>query len=358
MRPFGFIAFVSATYALSLVSRAAAQGTVSLTGVAHKIDSVPAVLQARYLWQSDRSLLCLSWDEQSQRFVLDRIDTDTGARLSLASKFQRYQSSLSGTSVISQTQLPTGQLRSALIHVPPQISLSPDRSWLLMQSSDLSFYTAVRINENSEVRYRANGPGSAYWTHVGHEWLETSQTRQSSTANLVLHDVDRPKFARQILNRRVGVKRPVIGISAEGCLVSSDTAGNGPVKSARLSLVGIFLGSPAIRSLTVMFPVACEVDTVEISVTGDRLAWVLDYYDVAALSKVLHRVVPATPMRGKRMTGIWVSRCDGSQMREIGSVLSMPNPLNDGIGNLAWEPAGTELSFTYNGAFYTVGVPR
>jgi hypothetical protein len=62
------------------------------------------------------------------------------------------------------------------------------------------------------------------------------------------------------------------------------------------------------------------------------------------------------PNRAPRHTlNLYVSRRDGTAMREVGRVAVSPRDRSRGV--LRWTPDGMRLSFVFEGALWTVPVP-
>ncbi len=77
----------------------------------------------------------------------------------------------------------------------------------------------------------------------------------------------------------------------------------------------------------------------------------------ASVARLLGHVFPHTETESDEKLGIWVSRLDGSAMREIGYVrVAAPadGSCPDDITYLQWLPDGKRLSFLYRGALWIV----
>lgn len=58
---------------------------------------------------------------------------------------------------------------------------------------------------------------------------------------------------------------------------------------------------------------------------------------------------------------IWVSRIDGTDLREVGGVRCMPGTAErefEGFGQIRWRPDGKALAYTYEKRLYSVGITR
>jgi hypothetical protein len=52
--------------------------------------------------------------------------------------------------------------------------------------------------------------------------------------------------------------------------------------------------------------------------------------------------------------GVWISRADGTEMRELGQVKAEYAPV--GLGGVTWCPDGKRLLLMYHNGLYTVPV--
>lgn len=114
------------------------------------------------------------------------------------------------------------------------------------------------------------------------------------------------------------------------------------------------------RTYTVSLPGNYYADTIALSPSGDRLAWKLYGHhrsSVSFLNGLLWHLFPNLAQSPQPVIGLWVSRLDGTGMHEVGE---MPVPRQDGwnlsLSDLSWTPDGKRLSFTYDGALWTVPI--
>ena len=78
--------------------------------------------------------------------------------------------------------------------------------------------------------------------------------------------------------------------------------------------------------------------------------WPLSILDSSFLKTVRQRMFPTESPIPEYKDAIWISRRDGSEMREVGRY--------DGktVSSIRWMPDGKHLSFLQNGDPYTVPV--
>jgi len=81
----------------------------------------------------------------------------------------------------------------------------------------------------------------------------------------------------------------------------------------------------------------------------------LRFETIPPLMGWLHRILPRIPATPRITEGLWVSRVDGTGMREIGHV----SGANDRcLEDIEWLPDGKHISFVYRGMLYTVPTER
>jgi hypothetical protein len=104
-------------------------------------------------------------------------------------------------------------------------------------------------------------------------------------------------------------------------------------------------------------PTGQEIEDVDISPNGDRIAMFCNETYVSPLLALLHRWLPRVPATPKPCLGLWVTRLDGSDAHEIGHV---PGPAYDEATGqtilylVHWLPGGKQIGFMYKDVAYTV----
>ena len=100
----------------------------------------------------------------------------------------------------------------------------------------------------------------------------------------------------------------------------------------------------------ITLPSGAEYQAMAVSRQGDRIAWQLGFTDKPAVPRWLCRLLPFLKRPESRRISLWVSRLDGSGMREVGSTpveSDLPGP--PFVGELRWLPSGKTLSFVTQG---------
>jgi hypothetical protein len=129
-----------------------------------------------------------------------------------------------------------------------------------------------------------------------------------------------------------------------------------PVRTTHIFELSPSRAAMSIREHTIDLPCAAKGVLPYFSPSGDRIAWVFDYTRTAPWRTWLRRFLPFAP-DSRQEESLWISRADGTQMREIGYVKitrTSDDEDDDEIGAVQWTPDGTQLGFLYKRVFYTV----
>jgi hypothetical protein len=106
------------------------------------------------------------------------------------------------------------------------------------------------------------------------------------------------------------------------------------------------------RKWTVHLPEEWIIKQVVFSPRADHVAWVFHQHYISPLLTHLKRL--GLPIRAKPVeeTMIYVSRNDGTEMREIG-IAPTPEEADQDV-EVTWLPGGKRLSFVYKNVLYTI----
>lgn len=249
-----------------------------------------------------------------------------------------------------------------------------DGTRALKQMAGHGFKTAVWLADGRhwiEI-YASNGPDASWFTFGRPGFSGVHITR------LRVFDVDAPGRVRSLdvpatslLNAPPTPQyggRTLLPITADRFLIC-DRSGTNP---QRVTVREIDRTSPRpIRTHAIMLPEGRGAKQLLFTPRGDRILWRLaEWRRPGWFRELIHRFVPAyTPVGTARMS-VWVSRIDGSAMREIGGVNNaVPEmrvaggPMDLETGDmlwgppvpryLRWAPDGRRISFGYRGAIWT-----
>ena len=120
--------------------------------------------------------------------------------------------------------------------------------------------------------------------------------------------------------------------------------GSQPRKSSRIDLFQIDLNSNPARltRVSVSLPRKAYLSDLFVSPDGERLGWHL-WFERSRLSKPrFSKQFPYVDFEKIQTSALWVSKIDGSRMREIGRL-----KLGSLISNAGWMPDGQHFDFGY-----------
>jgi len=190
------------------------------------------------------------------------------------------------------------------------------------------------------------------WTPDGRSlvYLNDNCTRKPVLTVISLVDGKRTELRYK---QDIGGMAVPVGVTNDGHMLAffeHDTPDSG-------ELVEFSLQESAVpRRLAIKLPYPCSVVSVALSPQRDRLAWLL-------LVKGEPRPTVPSDLESRDLllcgmrSEIWISRLDGSGMREILTeepLITKGEEVTDFPRELRWLPSGKHLGFLYNFALYTV----
>jgi hypothetical protein len=256
------------------------------------------------------------------------------------------------------------------------LNVSPDGRWVLW--GERGYNSLFVAATDGFVRFQWPGYGGlseAYWLTDSHHWLQNVFGGNKSIGQIHLRNVDTPYVSQtfptvptslQGLNILAALSqdRLLIRTPDPSTVVKAfSLPGARSVKEIQttyrdkqqLSLWNLRSGS-LLRQWTIHLPGLAS--DVHVSPQGDRMAWLLQNNRALPWDTLLHRLFPAWRMVKHFSMSLWVSRLDGSQMHEVGSIVLRSPAVRAGQiswpWNIRWLPGGKRLSFLYNDALWTV----
>jgi len=315
-----------------------------------------------YVWLSDHELIRFpvdtKQDGQGNSMTImraEQLDTKTGLRTPLTDLSRRLRAQRDYASLFR---------------------LSPDGKWLVYaanNSDDDYPRSHFYVSEVGGPRERewpledaaSNGmpsmPPGAVWLPDSRRWLELAPD-ETGLLGVRMHslDVDSPKALPVTAPARL---RSLLGVTPDYRLIATDfyVSPGSAARSVDLYEVGLYPNPTPPRRHTLRAPPNAQILDIALSPRGDRLAWAFYFSRVPTGMQWLARFIPSLRkrLRPRVGAGLWVSRLDGSEMREIGYQEIDPNvpaPLRLAPAEIHWTPDGRRLSFVYKNALYTVPV--
>lgn len=269
------------------------------------------------------------------------------------------------------------------------VSVSPNGQWL----ASPSFVTTadgtrvldthyVNYNLRNSSPYRANYilvdysppiwfPDSVHYLTVGFDYSEHNFGEITNT-RVVIHSVRGIQEDRSIDGIPLAIKnwykqlcRPdsplppdAAGTTPNWAVITRDgnftalatrgTMGHSSVRIVQWKIEpGASTGRQKETIWTIHAPENMQIGQQALSPDGDRIAYVVDGAPNPPFPEWLYRLIPSLKKPG-HIVALYVSRLDGSDMREVGRVPSGT------ITHLQWVPGGHNLSFVYGETLYVV----
>ncbi len=276
------------------------------------------------------------------------------------------------TEEFEQRDMPTGGVTLGTLGPPiPGAHVwraSPDGLRLLTlttQSDPPDFHVTgpQRQSELRSYRYEYGGdnlprlPGVA-WLPDSRRWLAWSSGHTKQPMRL--YSVDAP-YSPPVPLAVPTSMTSLLGVTPDHRVVQSDAPAP-PATATRITIAtfGVYPNRALVRSVSFPLPMTSQTKELELAPQGDRLAWLLIDSRRSPLVTMLVRLLPSLAARFPPREGIsvWVSRLDGTEMREIGFQQTRMTGKDPNVAtDLRWMPDGKHLSFLMNDALYSVPTP-
>jgi hypothetical protein len=350
---------------------------------------------SRYLWRSDREALTfalkgnLTCEAYIARFHFNGA-ADPHVKMVIYSLNPGYQALSVDAATGMQTPLTafnktfTAQTngdglalwrRYGLYHLLADGCLSPDGRWLLwcdmimrrgaggryaafaLDGSRMLTWTHADNSGNSippEAGYPfAWMPDSRHWIElrVGQEVDPKSNRLVTIPGYLVIRSVDAPGVVSK--KPLLSAGGDLLGITPQRLLLTLKPR-NGGEHDAEVEEYDLNANAALVRHFPVRAPPNGKFSyhQVALSPQGDRLAWLVPIEKTPPGPPFLARFWAMVGNRPSTAETLWVTRLDGSEPHEVGYLPVKPDaPLPE---DLRWLPGGSQLSFVYKGALYTV----
>jgi hypothetical protein len=286
-------------------------------------------------WLNDHEMLYASTDVTGGNSLV-RVDSATGVTTPINPASLRFD----------------GNLRSIAF----QPRLSPNGKWLLWPNG--KFWVAATLDGAHRLTWpRGQGPNVAWapkaaWSAGSRKWMEIVDGKKGPV--VAIHSIGSAVVQQVRIPGSVSKPVEVLGASGEGRLILLDS-------EMRVATADSTSISPAFLPGNGQRFSGQSIEETALSPQGDSIAWKvrsggtdLRSQQSTAWSEFKWQIgwVPLTRI------SLYVSRADGSDMREIGYITARQNDI--GIQKLRWEPGGNKISYFVGtgGRLYEVPVPR
>jgi CDP-diacylglycerol--glycerol-3-phosphate 3-phosphatidyltransferase len=226
-------------------------------------------------------------------------------------------------------------------------ALSPDASWILVQicSPSNSAYLASTLDGSGSLTRSSPGVRNQFmWMRNNQGWFELVEQRTNLAVRLHRLDTSECKEISVTLPPRSSSSSRYLleAVTADGSLLAIESqSGN---LSGIVELVQIDLGSNPARlmRLPAALPRRANLLDLFVSPDGERLGWLLSFQRSRLSEPRFAGHFPFVDFEKAHTSALWVSRIDGSEMREVGHL-----KLRASISIAGWTPDGQNFDFGY-----------
>lgn len=238
-------------------------------------------------------------------------------------------------------------------------NVSPDGRWLLRSArwQDCLLAEVDGLRHTIYPSITGDDYRSLIWTADSRYWLEI-YVNGGTAHNVIWHDTQNPKLSRKL---PFSGKEQYYG-SIERILSSQQAVSiirpENEEKPPKVTVSEMSLEGKVIREYPVAVPQGSNEFQTQVSPNGDRIAWQVTSYNLDTRPRWVQRFFPFVPRRNEDITELWISNLDGSDMRNLGHIIT-PRPETSEetipyMDSLKWLPDGKSLSFEYKDQLWTV----
>ncbi|HLK58912.1 MAG TPA: hypothetical protein VKU00_20225 [Chthonomonadaceae bacterium] len=251
----------------------------------------------------------------------------------------------------------------------PIILPSPDGKWLLwyIRNSKALRLTTPDATHVTNIPIPLGQYGGwvddRHWaTYMNIENLPSSPNApslDSGLAEIKVYGVDNPQHPHRIMASDIStVYDPSLTFPSPNLFFICDWQPLMPAEKLMLEehpmhIVGAF------HAIWIHLPKNDAVNMVTFSPKGERMALLLSRERPGPISQMIHRIIPAYPVKTSNVVSLYVCHRNGKDMKEIGMIMDGA-PVDDPAGldtdSLRWLPSGKQLSYVYKGVTYLVAV--
>lgn len=192
-------------------------------------------------------------------------------------------------------------------------------------------------------------PDQRRWLTVG----EDSDYSGNSIYPVLLHSLDRPDIKGKVIEAPPPI-RSLQGVTTDYRLIAS----NWTPGAAHVTLyeMGINDSVAPERNYSMSAPRNAIISGLAVSPKGDQMAWLFNYNRPMPFASILTRIFPKLN-KNIHGVGLWVSRLDGKDLREIGYQSSdEKNNVTFDVQDIHWLPDNRRVRFTFKNVNYVVPV--
>ncbi|HLK60199.1 MAG TPA: hypothetical protein VKU00_26795 [Chthonomonadaceae bacterium] len=240
---------------------------------------------------------------------------------------------------------------------------SPDKKWLLWFTNTYQGIFVSTQDGKQTADFTIRNPQFGGWVDDRH-WIcyEEHDSNNKALTEVKVYSVDDPKHPHSIHMNGIDSSNWSIMVFPDAThLLTDNWQPDTEAKTLVLTKLELKQGASPITLSRIALPKNDAVNMVTYSPKGERIALVLSRVRNGPFSQLIHRFIPAYPVKTSNVISLYVCNRDGTGMREIGMMMD-GGPIDNEAGldstSINWLPGEKQLSYVYKGALYTVPVDK
>lgn len=267
---------------------------------------------------------------------------------------------------------PDGQYL-AYIEVKTSGSARKSRCFLVVRGMDgtIKVHTEWLFEDNLFRNRLVWAPDSSYCVqldrneaHIQRVSLKTGRREMVALPRVIPLDDPTSQDIVGVTNHGTALIARERGLLYDPANSGATASGSNPINVPRMSLVEVSLEKPGstVHTYSPAVPAGAGIGYIVVSPQGDRIFWgALCGAKASPLVARIHRWLKFVPAGDSVIERGWVSRLDGSGMKEIGFYALPAAALSPSssaqvawINNPKWTPDGKRISFVYRDRIMTI----
>src|SRR5262249_53870750 len=147
----------------------------------------------------------------------------------------------------------------------------------------------------------------------------------SSVGILVIHNLKDTKLTAVFSVPQQKRILQLVGISQEDRALYWDMDPPRDSRTIQILEQDLVDRAPALPERSILLPFQPTVLEIAVSPRGDSIAWLLEYQEDALIDSWMNRIYRAFQRQPRWRVGLWTSRIDGADMREVGHTGAPPD---------------------------------
>lgn len=236
---------------------------------------------------------------------------------------------------------------------------SPDGCRLLSMSHDFGgdgmYVNISRFDGSQHLKWRTGGDTEYCWSGDGRSVIGLVPDRGDWFSQAIVRSVAPQGKAISFAVPKTAAwnyGRPIVSRTGHLLGYAPPVTANG--RQEMTVYDAPFKPGAAAKAFKITAPAGTAIFSVVFSPMGDRILWVFRTENRSSISRVIHRIIPGIPTLERFRISKWVSRIDGSDMKEVGLLERTDKDYFSTPPQVEWLPGGKSFMFRDGGAYWVV----